>query len=95
MTRAFISIGSNISPENNVRDALLRLASRVAVHAISTVYLTDPSAARTAVVFNCVLSIESSLPPRDLKYSVLRRSRANWEECGAAISSLSALSILT
>lgn len=74
MARAFISIGSNIDPEINVRDALLRLASSARVTAISTVYLTEPVGPPGQPPFyNCVAELETKLAPRDLKFRLLRR----------------------
>jgi len=74
MARAFISIGSNIDPESNVRDALLRLGSSVRVRAISTVYRTEPIGPPGQQMFyNCVVEIETGLAPRDLKFRLLRR----------------------
>jgi len=74
MARAFISIGSNIDPENNVRNALLRLGSVVRVRAISTVYRTEPIGPPGQQMFyNCIVEIETDLAPRDLKFQLLRR----------------------
>jgi 2-amino-4-hydroxy-6-hydroxymethyldihydropteridine diphosphokinase len=73
MVRAFISIGSNIDPEHNVRDAILRLRSTVQVKAVSTVYLTEPVGPPGQPSFyNCVVEIETDLTPRDLKFRLLR-----------------------
>ncbi len=72
MTQAFVGAGSNISPEKNIREAIRLLAFRVAVRSISTVYLTDPvGRPGQPAYFNCVLSIDSSMPPLELK-NVLR-----------------------
>lgn len=74
MARAFISIGSNIDPENNVRDALLRLGSVVRIRAISTVYRTEPvGPPGQQMYYNCIVDIETGLAPRDLKFRLLRR----------------------
>lgn len=74
MTRAFISVGSNIDPAHNVREAIRRLASVENVIAISTVYRT-PAEDRPEqpLYYNCVLAVETSKPPADLKSHVLRR----------------------
>jgi len=73
MARAFISIGSNIDPETNVRNAILRLAEAARVKAISTVYRTVPIGPPGQPPFyNCVVEIETDLPPRDLKFRLLR-----------------------
>ena len=74
MARAFISIGSNIDPETNVRNAILRLTETARVKAISTVYRTVPIGRPGQPPFyNCVIEIETDLPPRDLKFLLLRR----------------------
>jgi 2-amino-4-hydroxy-6-hydroxymethyldihydropteridine diphosphokinase len=74
MARAFISIGSNIDPETNVRDAVRRLGSTARVTAISTVYRTKPVGPPGQPWFyNCVVKIETDLAPRELKFRQLRR----------------------
>ncbi len=73
MTRAFVSIGSNIDPETNVRRAVLRLAETTRVTAISTVYRTEPLGSEDQPPFyNCVIELETDLSPRDLKFRLLR-----------------------
>ncbi len=73
MARAFVSIGSNIEPETNVRSAILRLASAVRVTAISTVYRTEPVGPPGQPWFaNCVVEVETDLAPRELKFRLLR-----------------------
>ena len=74
MARAFVSIGSNIDPETNVKNALLRLAKEVGIRAISTVYLTEPIGPPGQPPFyNCVIEIKTDLPPGELKHRILRR----------------------
>jgi len=74
MTRAFISIGSNIDPEMNVRSAILRLTEIVRVKAVSTVYRTEPVGPPGQPPFyNCVVEIETDLAPLNLKFRLLRR----------------------
>jgi 2-amino-4-hydroxy-6-hydroxymethyldihydropteridine diphosphokinase len=74
MVRAFISVGSNIEPENNLRNAIVRLSSTVRIRAISTVYRTEPvGPPGQPSYYNCVLEIETDLAPRDLKFRLLRR----------------------
>jgi len=78
MVRAFVSVGSNIDPENNVRAALRLLGESAAVRAISTVYLTEPiGPTRQPPYYNCVIEIETGLSPLDLKYRLLRRVEAS------------------
>lgn len=78
VARAFIGVGSNINPEENMRRALRLLAEQVRVMRVSTVYRTealgrpgDPS------FYNCVVEIETEIPPEDLKRRVLRRIEAD------------------
>jgi 2-amino-4-hydroxy-6-hydroxymethyldihydropteridine diphosphokinase len=74
MARAFISIGSNIDPETNVKNAVRRLGSTARVVAISTVYFTEPVGPPGQPWFyNCVVEIETDLAPRELKFRLLRR----------------------
>ena len=72
--RAFVSIGSNIDPEKNVKEALRRLKKQVFIQAISTVYLTEAvGPAGQPRFYNCVIEIGTHLPPHELKHAVLRR----------------------
>lgn len=73
MARAFISLGSDIEPEKNIRRALDALAARAEVAAVSTVYATEP-VGRTGGprFYNCVVEIRTGLEPADLKYRMLR-----------------------
>lgn len=74
MARAFVSAGSNIDPGENIRKALIELAQHVRILGISTVYLTEPEGRPTQPKFyNCVVEVDSRMPPEDLKYKVLRR----------------------
>ncbi len=74
MARAFVSIGSNIDPGENVRKAVRLLARQVRVLGISTVYLTEPvERPEQTPYYNCVLEIETALSPLELKRKVLRR----------------------
>ena len=74
MVRAFVGIGSNIRPEENVRKALQLLASQVNLVGISTVYSTEaegqPELPR---YYNCVAEIETEISPTQLKHEVLRK----------------------
>ncbi len=72
--RAFIAVGSNISPEENVRAALLLLARQEQIVAVSTVYRTEPEDRPDQPDFyNCVVEIKTEKTPDELKYQVLRR----------------------
>jgi len=73
MTTAFISMGSNISPERNIVEALKLLANHVKILKISTVYLTEPLKGKSQPkYYNCVVKIETGIDPHDLKFDVLR-----------------------
>ncbi len=74
MVRAFVSIGSNIDPERNVKEALHRLARLLDIRAVSTVYLTEPvGPPDRPPYYNCVVEIETELQPLQLKHRVLQR----------------------
>lgn len=73
MAQAFVAIGSNIAPAKNIRQALRLLAKSVRLTAISTFY-RDPAIRHPEqpVFYNGVVSIETELPPVELKWGVLR-----------------------
>ena len=74
MALAFVSIGSNVAPEDNIKKAVRLLGARALIRAISTVYLTEPvGATEQPSYYNCMVKIESELPPLELKRTVLRR----------------------
>src|SRR5262245_53443950 len=77
MTRAFIGVGSNIAPEENIREALRRLTQSVHVVSISTFY-REPAIDRPEDpdFYNGVVAIDTDLPPGKLKGAVLRRIEA-------------------
>lgn len=73
MARAFIGIGSNIDPAQNVRAALHGLARQTRLAAVSTVYLTEAlGRPDQPPYYNCVVEIETDLPPAELKFGLLR-----------------------
>lgn len=75
MARAFISVGSNIDPAENIKKAVRMLVSQVQIVGISTVYLTEAvGRAEQPPFYNCVIEMETELPPLDLKNQVLRRT---------------------
>ena len=73
MTRAYIGIGSNISPEANIKAAIRLLACRVRLVGFSTFYRT-PAEGRPEQpdYINGVVVIETDLSPEALKHEVLR-----------------------
>ena len=79
MTRAYIAVGSNLDPQRHIPSALRRLAghARVRLTAISTFYLA-PALDRPEqpAFYNGAVEIATDLPPRELKFSVLREIEA-------------------
>ena len=74
MPRAVIAFGSNIAPEENVPEALRRLADAVRVLAVSDVYRTPPVGNPDDPPFlNGAALVETDLPPQELRERVLRR----------------------
>jgi 2-amino-4-hydroxy-6-hydroxymethyldihydropteridine diphosphokinase len=73
MARAFIGVGSNIAPEENIREALRRLAQSLRLVSISTFY-REPAIGRPEDpdFYNGVVAIDTDLPPAKLKWTVLR-----------------------
>jgi dihydroneopterin aldolase/2-amino-4-hydroxy-6-hydroxymethyldihydropteridine diphosphokinase len=78
VARAFVSVGSNINPAENVRKAIHTLALQTRVVGISTVYCTEPMGRpEQSPYYNCVVEIETEAPPAELKHQVLRRIEAD------------------
>lgn len=73
MTRGFIGAGSNIGPEDNIREALRRLAQSTRLVSISTFY-REPAIGRPEEpdFYNGVVAVDTDLPPGTLKWQVLR-----------------------
>lgn len=73
MTRAYIGVGSNISPEVNIKAAIRLLTRHVRVVGFSTFYRT-PAEGRPEQpdYVNGVVVIETNLAPKALKHEVLR-----------------------
>jgi 2-amino-4-hydroxy-6-hydroxymethyldihydropteridine diphosphokinase len=77
MTVAFLSLGSNIEPEENMLEAVRLLSHHVRVLKASTVYLTEPLQRKSQPeYYNCVIKIETDIEPRKLKFDVLRAIEA-------------------
>ena len=74
MSIAYIGIGSNIDPEDNIPAALRLLEQSVRVVAVSTFYRTEPLGPPGSPPFiNGVVKIETDIPPRKLKFDILRK----------------------
>ncbi len=73
MAQAYLSIGSNIDPQNNVLKALRMLAQKTNVRRVSSFYLTRPVGVETADRFvNGAVCVHTSLSPLDLRDDVIR-----------------------
>jgi 2-amino-4-hydroxy-6-hydroxymethyldihydropteridine diphosphokinase len=69
----YIGVGSNIEPENNIRRALGLLQSRLSVTAVSPFFRSRAVGATAMSDFtNGVFAAQTELPPRALKFNVLR-----------------------
>src|SRR5215467_8416980 len=77
MARAFIGVGSNIAPEENIRGGLRRIAQSARLVSISTFY-RQPAIDHPEEpdFYNGVIEIDTDLPPTILKWQVLRRIEA-------------------
>lgn len=74
MPQVFLSLGSNIDPEGNIRKSVELLSRSMRVKAISTVCRTESIGPRPQPPFlNAVLAVETDLPPYVLKFDVLRK----------------------
>ena len=72
MHKAYVGVGSNISPEKNIDDALMKLTHHVTVTGVSTFYRTKPLKRRDQNDYlNGVWRIQMSLSPEELKYAIL------------------------
>jgi len=73
MHRAFVAVGSNADPANNVRKAVHLLKRLTRVVSISTVYLTEPEGPSGQPPFyNFVIELETDLAPLEMKLQLLR-----------------------
>jgi 2-amino-4-hydroxy-6-hydroxymethyldihydropteridine diphosphokinase len=73
MARAFVSMGSNIDPEENIVQALHALSRAVHITKLSTVYLTEPEGRpEQSLYYNCVVELETTISPIELKRRILR-----------------------
>ena len=73
MARAFIGIGSNIEPAENVRAAIRSLAEQTRLVGVSMVYCTDAlGRPEQPPYYNCVVEIETEAPPAEVKHGLLR-----------------------
>lgn len=74
MALVYIGVGSNIDPETNIPRALQLIKQHVRLTAVSTFYCTDPiGSPHSPIFYDGVVSVETDIPPRDLKFNILRR----------------------
>ena len=77
---AYISIGSNIAPEQNIVAAIALLRRYTTVLAISPVYLTEPQGHQCQASFlNMAAKVHTLRSPDDFKTAVLDRIEAELE----------------
>ncbi len=73
--RVFVAVGSNIDPEQKIKGALKLLKERAALVAISSFYRTEPLKGNSpdpgGPYYNGVVEIETSLPPLEVKRTLL------------------------
>jgi len=73
MPRAFIALGSNINPAENMRAAIRLLGRRLRILRVSTCYETAPEGRPDQPPFyNAVVEVETDVPPAELKQTILR-----------------------
>ena len=71
MPHAFVSIGSNIAPAENVRAAIRHLGQRNRLLAISTVYRTAAlERPEQPPYYNCVVKLETGTEPLEMKHQL-------------------------
>jgi 2-amino-4-hydroxy-6-hydroxymethyldihydropteridine diphosphokinase len=70
----YIAVGSNIEPQENIKDALIELKKYVEITAISNFYKTAPIGNPANEDFlNGVIKIKTGIKPRELKFDILRK----------------------
>lgn len=78
MAHAFIGIGSNIEPAENVRAAVRSLARQTRLAGISMVYCTAAlNRPEQPPYYNCVVEVETDTSPVEVKHGLLRSIENN------------------
>lgn len=73
MSKAYVAVGSNINPPENVSRALALLREHSRITAVSTVYKTKAlGPAAQPDYYNLVIGVETDMPPDEFKRLVLR-----------------------
>ena len=71
---AYIAVGSNIEPQDNILNALVNLKTYTTIIAISNFYITCPVGnSEQPDFFNGVVKIQTDAGPRKLKFEILRK----------------------
>ncbi len=83
MTRAWISLGSNIEPEENLRHALRLLAARFGTLVTSPVYRTPAEGFVGDDFLNMVVGIETEEPPDRVKSALRAMEHARGRRRGS------------
>jgi len=65
--KVYLSLGSNIMPDENIDRALEYLKNIVKLKSISTVYKTEPLGNYSNYFYNCVIEGETEIDPFNLK----------------------------
>ncbi len=77
MTRAIISLGSNIEPQDNIKEALVRIGKVFDIEKISNVFRTRPEGGRRQPWFlNCSILVETDMGLDEIKINL---KRIEWE----------------
>lgn len=72
MPIAYLSLGSNLNKEHNLREAVRLLAAHGRLLAVSAVFETAPVGnPDDPTFFNAAVALETTLPPAELKQQVL------------------------
>lgn len=73
-TDVYISVGSNIEPESNIINAMIKLSYYTEVVEISTFYRTEPIERPEQPHFlNGIFHVRTDIPARKLKFDILRK----------------------
>jgi len=73
MNEAIILIGSNINPQENIRDCLIHLANSLNVLTRSRIWKTESSGSEGPDFLNLAIKANTTLDEKQLKISVLRK----------------------
>jgi len=73
LNKIYIALGSNISPQENILNAIKLLKEQITISAASTFYSTPPIGSRNQENFiNGVIEGETIIPAKKLKFETLR-----------------------